>query len=137
MEAESKTSSASPDERAFRSALRREVVTAMARALAAKNFPETPWETMSPGLRKGFLENQLIAFDAQHDLVRVNHITATEAMAIAGVNYLSRSQGGLAAAFDVMSAAGDLTGAVDEGHQARCQGEISCRLDTPAQDQEC
>lgn len=52
----------------------------MAKALAKKNFPETPWETMSPGLRKGLLENQLVAFDAQHGIVRVNPIEATEEM---------------------------------------------------------
>jgi hypothetical protein len=84
----------------------------MAMALAEKNFPDTPWEKMSPGLRKGLLENQLIAFNAQNGIVRVNSIEATEEMIEAGSGCSTGQYDDDAKEiWGLMSGAGDLTDA--------------------------
>lgn len=87
----------------------------MAQALAKKNFPDTPWETMGPRLRRGLLENQLVAFNAQNGIVRVNPIEATEEMhAAANKEWDGRMSARSAGVWEAMSGVGDLTKPVDD-----------------------
>lgn len=87
------------------------IIKAMAIAAYATEYDSEsyPWGNQSEYTRETLITAQTAAFDAQHDLARVNPIEATEEMVSAGLRHREISQGWLAETFESMAAAGRLT----------------------------